>query len=171
MDIMELGAIGEFVSGVAVIGSLLFVGMQVRQSNHLAKGAAETENGRMMMDYLSVGARDDLSAIYYKVYFHPESATELEKARYLWANGMWIHMVQAMFRQHQRGLLPDASWNPLLIALANLLNTSPIVEELWTSNGMHFADDFREFVNAKRPQLAGSDFWKIPESMNVAGAS
>ena len=34
MDIMELGAIGELVGGVAVIGSLIYVGLQVRQSNH-----------------------------------------------------------------------------------------------------------------------------------------
>ena len=33
MDIMELGAIGELVGGVAVIGSLLFVGLQIRQGN------------------------------------------------------------------------------------------------------------------------------------------
>ena len=32
MDIMELGAIGELVGGVAVIASLIYVGLQVRQS-------------------------------------------------------------------------------------------------------------------------------------------
>ena len=32
MDIMELGAIGEMIGGVAVIGSLLFVGIQIRTS-------------------------------------------------------------------------------------------------------------------------------------------
>jgi hypothetical protein len=31
MDIMELGAIGELVGGVAVIASLLFVGVQIRK--------------------------------------------------------------------------------------------------------------------------------------------
>ena len=35
MNIMELGAIGELVGGVAVIGSLIYVGFQVRQSNAL----------------------------------------------------------------------------------------------------------------------------------------
>ena len=35
MDIMELGAIGELVGGVAVVGSLIYVGLQVRQSNAL----------------------------------------------------------------------------------------------------------------------------------------
>ena len=38
MDIMELGAIGELVGGVAVIASLLYVGFQVRQSTSVAKG-------------------------------------------------------------------------------------------------------------------------------------
>ena len=33
MDIMELGAIGELVGGVAVIVSLIYVGLQVRQAN------------------------------------------------------------------------------------------------------------------------------------------
>lgn len=37
MDIVELGAIGELVGGVAVIASLVFVGLQVRQSNTVAK--------------------------------------------------------------------------------------------------------------------------------------
>ena len=40
MDIMELGAIGELVGGVAVIGSLIFVGLQVRQSNRLTQAEA-----------------------------------------------------------------------------------------------------------------------------------
>ena len=35
MDIMELGAIGELVGGVAVVASLVYVGLQVRQSNQL----------------------------------------------------------------------------------------------------------------------------------------
>ncbi|NNL85874.1 MAG: hypothetical protein HKP27_09490 [Myxococcales bacterium] len=37
MDIMELGAIGELVGGLAVIASLIFVGLQVRQSNAVAR--------------------------------------------------------------------------------------------------------------------------------------
>ena len=40
MNILELGAIGELVGGVAVIASLIYVGLQVKQSNKFA--AAET---------------------------------------------------------------------------------------------------------------------------------
>ncbi len=37
MDIMELGAIGELVGGVAVIGSLIYLALQVRQGNQIER--------------------------------------------------------------------------------------------------------------------------------------
>ncbi len=41
MDIMELGAIGELVGGLAVIGSLIYVGIQVRQNTRTLPKQAE----------------------------------------------------------------------------------------------------------------------------------
>ena len=42
MDILELGAIGELVGGLAVVGSLIFVGLQIRHSSVLME-----QNGRI----------------------------------------------------------------------------------------------------------------------------
>ncbi|NIU03573.1 MAG: hypothetical protein GWO40_04635, partial [Gammaproteobacteria bacterium] len=64
MNIMELGAVGELVGGLAVIVSLTYVGLQLRQSNNLAKSTAEIELGRMYMDYARLGAEGKLSSIY-----------------------------------------------------------------------------------------------------------
>ena len=53
MTIAELGAIGELVGGVAVIASLVYVGLQIRQSNEVAKAESvrelTTEMGRISM--------------------------------------------------------------------------------------------------------------------------
>ncbi len=56
MDIMELGAIGELVSGVAVIGSLVYVGLQVRQSNRLEKAESVRASSR---DFVTVAFQTD----------------------------------------------------------------------------------------------------------------
>ena len=40
MDIMELGAIGELVGGVAVIASLIYVGLQLRQNTSATRAAS-----------------------------------------------------------------------------------------------------------------------------------
>jgi hypothetical protein len=46
MDIMELGAIGELVGGVAVVASLLFVGVQVRTNTREQRAASMQEATR-----------------------------------------------------------------------------------------------------------------------------
>ncbi len=46
MNIMELGAIGELVGGFAVIGSLIYVGLQVRQSNDHTRQTIDLERNQ-----------------------------------------------------------------------------------------------------------------------------
>jgi hypothetical protein len=43
MNIMELGALGELVGGAAVIASLIYVGLQVRQNTQGVKEASNRE--------------------------------------------------------------------------------------------------------------------------------
>ncbi len=50
MDIMELGAIGELVGGVAVIASLVFVGMQIRHGNEQVQRGNAIERARANRD-------------------------------------------------------------------------------------------------------------------------
>ena len=156
---------GEPVCGVAVIASLVFVGLQVRQGNGLAKEAAELEVGRMNMDYFRLGAERDFAAIWYTGFHTPDALPEQDKARWIWAQSMWLHSVQAMYRQFQRGVLPEASWKPLLTTLATMLEESTIMVEMWERNSMSLADDFRTYVDSARPHLARAGFM---ESMHVS---
>ena len=41
MDIMELGAIGELVGGVAVLATLVYLALQVRQGNQLERAESQ----------------------------------------------------------------------------------------------------------------------------------
>lgn len=50
IDIMELGAIGELVGGLAVVGSLIYLAAQVRQSNRLEKAESSRAATR---DYIN----------------------------------------------------------------------------------------------------------------------
>ena len=170
MDIMELGAIGELLGGVAVIASLVFVGVQVRHSNRLAQGAAELEMGRMNMDYLRTGAEGDFAKIFSRCYFTPDKASLEEKQRFVWSYGRWLHMIQAMYRQYQHGNLPEASWTPLLVTLANVLEDSAIVRELWEHNGVYLAEDFRRAVDQFRPELERGVFYRLPDALKPEGA-
>ena len=41
MTIAELGAIGELVSGVAVLATLVYLAIQVRQGNHVERAESD----------------------------------------------------------------------------------------------------------------------------------
>ncbi len=170
MTIMELGAIGEIVGGLAVVVSLVFVGLQIRHSNRLAQGAAELEMGRMNMEYLRTGAEGDFAAVFSRCYFTPDEESLEEKQRFVWSYGRWMHMVQAMYRQYQYGILPEASWHPLLVTLANVLEDSAIVADTWESNGVYLAEDFRSAVNEMRPKIRKGEFYKLPDALKPEGA-
>ena len=169
MDITSLGAFGEFVGGMAVIASLVFVGFQLRGSNHLARASAELEMGRMNMDYYRLLAEGEAGANYIKCFFSPDDAGPEERMRFVCSQGMWIHIVQAMYRQNQRGLLSDASWTPLSRTLAKLLDESPIIQEAWEQNGLFLTDDFRAFVNQLRASPGRDIDWAVPESLRPKG--
>ena len=160
MDIMELGAIGELVGGIAVVASLVFVGFQLRHANHLAKGVVELEVGRMNMDYLRLGAEGEVAEIWRKGYYEPDTLSDAEKQRFVWSQTMWIHLVQAMYRQRERGLLPESSWQPLLKTLAGMLEDIPLLKEAWDVNAVYVGDDFRDFVDRERRENPSEGFWR-----------
>ena len=53
-----IGAIGELTAAVAVIGSLLFVGSQLRQASFIERAKAQRDMLRQSSDWISSTSRD-----------------------------------------------------------------------------------------------------------------
>ncbi len=70
---MELGAIGELVGGVAVIASLLFVGLQLRQSNALSRADTfHRMNSQFTTVFSQLSSDAELAEIYQRALDHEE---------------------------------------------------------------------------------------------------
>ena len=80
MDIMALGAIGELVGGVAVIGSLIYVGLQVRH-NTSALRANSAQAFAASINSVALKAADDLdhARVWRLAMETPEALTEDER--------------------------------------------------------------------------------------------
>jgi hypothetical protein len=83
MDIMELGAIGELVGGVAVIASLVYVGLQIRQNTGAMRAASAqnlvtvSTNGHFLL-----AADNGLAEIIQRGFPHPEGLKDHERSRF-----------------------------------------------------------------------------------------
>ena len=88
MNIMELGAIGELVGGVAVIASLAYVGLQIRQNTsavraNSAQGFADSINAVQ----LQVSSGGETARAWQRFYEEPESLTAESAAALLAERG------------------------------------------------------------------------------------
>ena len=105
MDIMELGAVGELVGGVAVVASLVFVGIQVQASRRQDRIAMLTALDRSWNEINSqLSQNGPLSTIFFKGMASPEELSEEEGARFFTLCAQYINIhcsVWALIRDHQ----------------------------------------------------------------------
>ncbi len=102
MDIMELGAIGEFVSGIAVIGSLIYVGFQIRQGTALARASAQREINVSFQGAIA-GLRDE-RRIYQRGCLHFDAMSRDEQLCFDLTVAPIINHLDQVVRMHQQGL-------------------------------------------------------------------
>ena len=64
MDIMELGAMGELVGGGAVLATLIYLALQVRNGNVVSQDNASHAWVQFNFDFVSICTWRDVSAFY-----------------------------------------------------------------------------------------------------------
>ena len=112
MNILELGAMGELVGGVAVVASLLFVGFQVRQGSRAAQQSAYNSDARILQDFGLALARDKALARILRVIVRgdPSELDEDEQVQLEWFVHQWMYAFEASFRSFQDGLIHRDQW-------------------------------------------------------------
>jgi hypothetical protein len=166
MNIMELGAIGELVGGVAVIGSLIYVGLQVRQSNRLEKAESIRAATR---DYVAAMLQIDADLIRRAILSFEQMSKDDQWRAQTWLAAIFTvgETEVALSKQKLAGI------GTMPPALASLLR-SPGLRLWWRAVGPTFDEDFRHYVEEANSAHRGDPAihelfpWLSPDSP-VAG--
>jgi hypothetical protein len=114
MTIFELGALGEFVGGIAIIVTLIYLAVQVRKSQQATISA--TLNASIgEFNHLSamLAADPGLAEILERGNAQPESLDDSEQRQYVWLNRCYINNYFNMYRQHLDGNCSKELWQNL----------------------------------------------------------
>ncbi len=160
MDIMELGAIGELVGGVAVIGSLLYVGLQIRQNStwlraNVVDGAsqwmatthlflASRENGELMDAIIADPKTLDHSTVARTGQLFTAITRVQETAHYHFRQGHYPAEIWEGYRGHME-----------------MLAYSPFFDSWWEVRKPMFNLAFRSYVDDVRAKRANIDLAHI----------
>jgi hypothetical protein len=151
----------EIIGGAAIIGSLIFVGMETRNSAlqaELNTRALEITAYQDLIDNISQRniltiESPEVAALMYKAYETSDKLTELEEFRVTRAFYLRLRHGDMAFFQYERGAIDESQ---LRSVLAPLNLGEPRVQVFWERVQENFADGYRHYINTRIKEINSS---------------
>ncbi len=132
MSIMELGALGEFVGAFAVVITLVFVALQLRQNTAMVRSASRGASAIAIAELDRDIAKDPELARLWVQSNQPELAPfdELEQFRFATAARSFIGLLEDQYVQGIEGTAPKEQGEIYIAAIVGLLEL-PTWKRFW----------------------------------------
>ena len=140
----------ELIATLGVLISLVFVGLELRQSTSVARAQARSDLAELGQGWLLTLAQDSDATRAWRVYWYDEELAPLspeEEGRAYYLMIALVRRLEATYFHHQEGLIPEA-------ALGNYGMRSGVFEslrfrtEFWPAIRETFDPDFASFFES-----------------------
>ena len=163
MDWDAIGAIGELVGGFAVIISLVYVGLQIRQSADASRAATSQAFAKQYCDLNQMIANPELSAIFTRGLSGVNGLSVEEQASFASILSSISRTLESFYFQKEKGNLEPALFEGWIIQYLDL-HANPGVQEYWGMRKHQFSDQFVEFIANKAKTVVASPLYEGLES-------
>ena len=147
MDITTLAAWGEFIGGIGVIASLIYLASQIRQNSKLLRastGSARTQNA---VHFTTLLVQDpELQRIYLEGLANPEALSQADRQRFDAAARIVFLGYHQQYESFREGLVGAGVWEQLRLSMSWMLQRSG-TQQWWRDWYLQFPHEFREFVD------------------------
>lgn len=141
------GVIAEVVAAIAVLISLWYLAIQLKQNTELERAELEVQLGLTwaelhdnMIQNPGLARAYDLAAKNWK------DMSDEDVRAYLWFAAKSFHILEGMFRQYQRGLLKGEVWVPYERYIFGVLQIEAVLG-WWQSDGSLTSREFQAHVD------------------------
>ena len=148
LDINTLAAWGEFIGGIAVVVSLLYLASQIRQNSKLLRSSTASVNSEAISRVLIMLAEDrGLAGTYYDGMGDRDSLSDADKQRFDALLGVQMNGVQQHFRLARDGSIGPETWADMDQTMRWSVQ-QPGYRQWWLEwAGGIYRGDFRNYVN------------------------
>jgi hypothetical protein len=143
MTILEMGALGEMIGGIAVVISLIYVGLQVRLNSNSVRAASEIALRQLGTEITSQLAAPDMARIYVQGLKDLSPLPAEDRVRFHSLMLSLFGVYEAYYFQGYFGIIPQEHQPTSNQALFHL--QKPGVKQWWDGGGRdQFSDKFVE---------------------------
>jgi len=147
--IEALGNIGDFLGGIGVVATLLYLAAQIRQNSRTVRAASAEATINAMSETLRViGCSPGASRVFALAQVRPEELTDEEVYQFVHLIAAFFRVIEQAFYQHRLGALDEELWNGQVVGQLNSFMKSPAVARWWSVRSAFFHSEFREFVDS-----------------------
>ena len=140
------GVIAEVVGAIAVVVSLWYLAVQLKQNTELERAELEVQLGVTWAEMHDNMIQNPSLAKAWDLAESNQSAMSDEDLRaYLWFIAKSFHILEGMFRQYRRGLLAADVWEPYDGYIFGVLQIEAVMG-WWHSDGALTSREFRDHV-------------------------
>lgn len=147
-NLESLANLGEIIGAIAVVVSLVYLAVQVRQNTR----AQQTENFSRALDRIAamqatLSQDPATSVIFSKGVADPSELTPKERMQFTWTMYELFGAFEFMFLASKDNSIPEEVWRRWSSAVAWWL-TFPGVQAWWKVRPVPFADSFTSYVKS-----------------------
>jgi len=145
-SLQAIASIAEIAGGVAVVISLIYVGLQVRQNTAAIQSAtAQAVHDNYAAWYINLSNDATLNDLVIKGLKDYSSLDSTEKARFIDTFMAFSSYSQNAFYQWKQGSLSPQLWLGWESLIMNLVGT-PGGKDFWRERGYTFGSEYRDYV-------------------------
>jgi hypothetical protein len=166
MSLLDLANIGSFISGVAVLISLIYLALQIRQASKHTLAAMHEARAAAINTYLQPLANDPvLLDIVLRGNAGDPSLDRIESWRYFYVWTAFLSGYEEQFYQHKNGTVDDAHHKSFVNVMTWRCH-EPGFRAAWSIVGSSYGPEFVAFVNGLMASVKGRslpdfvDHWK-----------
>ena len=165
ITLTDLGNLGEFVGAIAVVASLIYVGIQLRQNTAAirittAQAFTDTWNG-----YIStLNLAPDLADVFFRGLKGSSQLKEGEVVQFYAFLSQAFTTYQSFFIQRKKGVVDEGYWTSYVQAIIDLMSSKG-VREYWEFRHHWYTEEFQDYVNsASTKQSTHTMYPGLPEA-------
>ncbi len=146
MSLSDLAAVGSFVSGIAVLVSLIYLSLQVRQTKRNQQIAIRHSRASRIVELQLALADAGVAGAWLRGSANPREITAVELSQFInLCRALFFHFEDS-FYQREEGLLNDDAF-ATVVAGVRLSARSPGWRAAWRIARVNFAGRFLSFMD------------------------
>lgn len=158
MNWEAIGAIGEVAGALAVVATLGYLAVQIRQNTSTVLSNTEGASSKAFSDWHArVAHSDDMADIWDKAFSDETDLTPGEKRKFMWFIAEHFLIVEGVHNQHDLDYLSGHTSSQHERAILGMLN-NPLINRWWVAEVAPFSQTFRDMVDAKRSQAPDANW-------------